>query len=162
MKNRDQLTLFAEAAPASPSPSLEDERAWMVSLASCTNISELWMRFARAGFSRRTSPAYFPSTEAALSASSSTPWKNSGMAWHGERSTLNSSEWPNAGVVASLSGTLETSDVPRRFYLTPRACAGILSRAERRGRPLPRMLEDALRAASNPDRERKRGGSASV
>ena len=33
-----------------------------------------------------------------------------------------------------------------RFYLSPKACAGILRRAERRGKPLPEVLETALRA----------------
>ena len=44
--------------------------------------------------------------------------------------------------------------VPQRYSLTPRACAGILSRAERRGRSLPEPLASALRAAaSNGTRE---------
>ena len=35
--------------------------------------------------------------------------------------------------------------VPARYFLSPKACAGILHRAERRGRSLPRELEEALR-----------------
>lgn len=39
---------------------------------------------------------------------------------------------------------------PSRFCLSPRACAGIISRAERRGKSLPPQLDAALRAqASN-------------
>lgn len=37
----------------------------------------------------------------------------------------------------------------RRYSLSPRACAGILSRAERRGRPLPPRLEEALRSQAS-------------
>ena len=59
--------------------------------------------------------------------------------------TLNSSEWPRDVAVCSLSSTLETGPVPRRFFLTPKACSGILARAERRGRSLPPELETALR-----------------
>jgi len=43
-----------------------------------------------------------------------------------------------------LSDILETGDVPRRYYLTPRACAGILRRAEKRAKELPAALLAAL------------------
>jgi hypothetical protein len=45
-----------------------------------------------------------------------------------------------------LSDVLETSDVPDRFYLSPKACAGILRRAAKRGKTLPAMLATALQA----------------
>lgn len=35
---------------------------------------------------------------------------------------------------------------PSRFYLSPRACFGIISRAERRGKSLPPKLDAAMRA----------------
>ena len=60
--------------------------------------------------------------------------------------TLNSSEWPKDVAVCSLSDTLETGDVPRRFFLSPKACQGILRRAERRGKELPKSLQRALEA----------------
>jgi hypothetical protein len=51
------------------------------------------------------------------------------------------------GSVCSLSDVLEeTPRVPQRFYLSQRACEGILRRAERRGKELPPMLEQALRS----------------
>jgi hypothetical protein len=43
-----------------------------------------------------------------------------------------------------LSDTLETGDVPQRFFLSATACAGILRRAEKRGKKLPEMLHSAL------------------
>jgi len=43
-----------------------------------------------------------------------------------------------------LSDVLETSELPRRFYLSAKACAGILRRAERRGKCLPELLERVL------------------
>ncbi|MDL2234070.1 DNA cytosine methyltransferase [Ruminococcaceae bacterium OttesenSCG-928-L11] len=43
-----------------------------------------------------------------------------------------------------LSSILEDSPHPK-FYLTPTACHGILRRAERRGKELPPVLEQALR-----------------
>lgn len=45
-----------------------------------------------------------------------------------------------------LVGRLGAGGVPQRYYLSPRACAGILRRAARRGRPLPQVLLDALTA----------------
>ena len=58
--------------------------------------------------------------------------------------TLNTSEWPSDAVVCLLSDILETGDVPRRYYLSPKACRGILHRAERRGKELPPKLRQAL------------------
>jgi hypothetical protein len=58
--------------------------------------------------------------------------------------TLNTSEWPSAAVVCLLSDTLETGTVPPRFYLSARACQGILRRAEKRGKELPAQLKQAL------------------
>lgn len=56
--------------------------------------------------------------------------------------SLISGEKPN--VKKRLSETLETS-VDEKYNLSPRACAGILRRAERRGKPLPPELDEALR-----------------
>jgi hypothetical protein len=54
----------------------------------------------------------------------------------------------SAGDVCSLSGVLETGSVPPKFSLSVKACAGILRRAERRGKALPPMLKAALEQAS--------------
>jgi hypothetical protein len=62
--------------------------------------------------------------------------------------TLSISEWHSAAAVCSLSDTLETGDLPQRFYLSPKACAGILRRADKRGKTLPPALEAALLAVS--------------
>jgi hypothetical protein len=51
--------------------------------------------------------------------------------------TLNTSEFPSDGAASSLSDILETGDVPQRFYLSQKACAGILRRAKKRGKDLP-------------------------
>ena len=74
-------------------------------------------------------------------------WGNSGMGSPTECLTLSTTEWPSDAVVSSLSRTLqETRDVPPKYYLSPRACAGILRRAEKRGKKLPPILEQALMA----------------
>jgi len=62
----------------------------------------------------------------------------------GACSTPNISEWPNAAAVCSLSQVLETGSIPQRFFLSSTACAGILRRAEKRGKKLPPALQTAL------------------
>ena len=47
-----------------------------------------------------------------------------------------------------VSDTLEIGDVPPQFYLSARACAGILRRAEKRGKALPEPLRRALEAVA--------------
>ena len=44
----------------------------------------------------------------------------------------------------TLSEVLESGPVPERYFLSAAACAGILRRAERRGKKLPAHLEAAL------------------
>jgi len=65
--------------------------------------------------------------------------------------TLSSSEFPSDADVCSLSDILETGDLPQRYYLSPRACAGILRRAEKRGRELPSALRYALEATARAE-----------
>lgn len=63
---------------------------------------------------------------------------------HGSSKTPNISEWPNAAVVCSLSQVLEATLIPQKYYLSSTACAGILRRAEKRGKQLPHLLQAAL------------------
>jgi hypothetical protein len=52
-----------------------------------------------------------------------------------------------------LSDILEIGDVPQRFFLSPRACAGILRRAEKRGKALPPELLKALLSGAGMEEE---------
>lgn len=63
--------------------------------------------------------------------------------WHGDSSMLNIGEFPNAERESLLSWILE-DNVPQKYYLSARACQGILTRASRRGKPLPEVLRQAL------------------
>ena len=62
----------------------------------------------------------------------------------GEYWTRNTGECPSAVVESTLSSILQDT-VPPKYYLTARACHGILALAERRGKPLPAALEEVLR-----------------
>lgn len=64
--------------------------------------------------------------------------------WLGPPGTLNTSECPSGGADVSLSQILQ-AEVPSKYSLSKKACLGILRRARRRGKPLPRLLELALR-----------------
>jgi hypothetical protein len=56
---------------------------------------------------------------------------------------LNFGESPSAVRESTLSQILE-ANVPEKYYLSARACRGILNRAAKRGKELPAMLKEAL------------------
>jgi len=61
----------------------------------------------------------------------------------GASSTLNTGASPKDAVASSLSQILQDSP-PSRYYLSRKACLGILRRAYERGKELPPQLETAL------------------
>ena len=65
--------------------------------------------------------------------------------WRGGSLTLNTGVSPRDARVSSLSRILEDSP-PRKYYLSPKACLGILRRSRERKKPLPHTLEIALMA----------------
>jgi len=65
----------------------------------------------------------------------------------GGRLTLNFGESPKDAAVVTLSSILQ-ANVPEKYYLTKRACEGILRRAASRGKQLPEVLRLALEAQS--------------
>jgi hypothetical protein len=58
--------------------------------------------------------------------------------------TPNFSAWPNDAAVCSLWQVLESGSIPREYFLSSTACAGILRRAEKRNKALPEQLREAL------------------
>ena len=69
-------------------------------------------------------------------------WQDDG-AWLGECLMRNTGESPSAAVESRLSWILEETP-PEKYYLSARACSGILNRAERKGKKLPQELQTAL------------------
>jgi hypothetical protein len=63
--------------------------------------------------------------------------------WLGDSLMLNIGEFPNAAKESLLSQILE-DNVPEKYYLSARACQGILMRASRRGKKLTDLLQTAL------------------
>jgi hypothetical protein len=115
----------------------------------------------------RTFPASFPSRTTPSDASS-VPWQGQTppsfrqgengqtQVWLldpkdkslGEFSTLSISEWPRDAAVCSLWQVLEQGSIPPRFFLSSKACAGILRRAAKRGKTLPPALQAALESVA--------------
>ena len=69
-------------------------------------------------------------------------WEDDG-AWLGECMTRNTGESPNAAVVYRLSQILEATP-QEKYSLSAKACQGLLRRAERRGKDLPKLLKEVL------------------
>ena len=63
--------------------------------------------------------------------------------WAGAFSMLNTGVSRNAEPESSLSQILQ-ENVPEKYYLSQRACSGILRRASVRGKELPELLKRAL------------------
>mgnify|MGYP002575813938 CR=1 FL=1 len=66
----------------------------------------------------------------------------------GDNLTLNIGECPSEESASTLSEVLGVI-VPKKYYLSATACAGILRRAERRGKELPPQLKEALISVVN-------------
>ena len=146
-----QMLMFSsEELPANHLVSPDSEKDWMTHVAtSCLPILPLLQSLGPNGWFGRTSPACYPVTEETTLPASFEGWANAGMGSHTEFLTLSISEWPNDADVCLLSDVLEIGEVPRRFFLSATACAGILRRAEKRGKVLPPQLECALMSVSS-------------
>ena len=155
-----QLTFLSEEPPASRFRSQDFARALLtLEATSCLHLVQWLKDTSRAGSSGKTCPESCHLTTDGILAPSSGCWQNSGMGSPTGFLTLSTCEWTGLdGLslrdegVCSLSDILETGAVPQRFYLSPKACAGILRRAEKRGKTLPPQLARALEAvaASEP------------
>ena len=152
-----QLSMFSSEEPlARAFRSPDSERDWTIRAATWHLSILRWLTdTAPAGSFGKMSLASCRRAKDGILVPSSEGWQNSGMGGPTEFWTLNTSEhacspapFPNDGDVCSLSDILETGDLPRRFFLTPKACAGILRRAVGRGKDLPPPLQAALQAVA--------------
>ena len=146
-----QMSIFSvEELHASHSASQGCEKDWMTRVAtSCLPLAPLLTNIAPVGWYGRTSPASCRVTEDGILEPSSGCWASSGMGSPTEFWTLSTLEFHSGADACSLSDILETGDVPQRYFLSQKACAGILRRAEKRGKRLPRSLHAALEAAAS-------------
>jgi hypothetical protein len=139
------LTSSTEGSPARTSAWPAGGPVFGASAAvSGLNSSGLCASCGHDGSPLKMFPDSFPATGEPTSVSYYGGWSTSGTAWPGGLWTHAGSESPRDAVACSLSAVLETRPVPRRYWLSARAAAGILRRAEKRGKTLPPRLLAAL------------------
>ena len=150
-----QRSMFSSEAPlACPSQSPDSEKEWLtLEETSPLSILQSLHSTAPTGWYGKTSPASCHRTKDGTLEPSSERWANSGMGSPTECLTLSTSEFHSAAGVCSLSDVLETGDVPQKYYLSQKACSGILRRAEKRGKALPTMLHQALQQVAGAPNE---------
>ena len=68
---------------------------------------------------------------------------------HGECSTLNIGASPNTARESFLSQVLESGENLQKYYLSQRACQGILARVKKAGKKLPQELEVIIMRQAN-------------
>ncbi len=155
----DQLSFLSEEPPANPSRSQALEKDWQTHVATWpSTFLKFLISNAPAGWSGRTCPASYQAGQMlrqvvergdgslTISIPSPVDFGNSGMVSLGESLTLSILEFPSDAVASSLSDILETGVLPLRFYLSAKACRGILRRADKRGKDMPASLRQALEA----------------
>lgn len=130
----EQLTFWSGGLPARTSPSPEREPDFLESVADWPSTLSAWLvKSHRDGCFGKMFPDACPRTPGSTSVPLPRRWLTAGIILPTESWTLNSSEFPSVAVVSSLSDILETGDLPPRYFLSPKACAGILRRDGKRG-----------------------------
>lgn len=124
-----QLSLFGRMYPELSAPTVErtSELCWK-SLPAWHNQTLQFLDLRRGGGGAGNTQEQSPETDGA---------------WLGDSLTLNIGESPSVANESLLSQILEV-DVPLKYFLSARACRGILTRASRRGKALPDLLKTAL------------------
>lgn len=122
-----QLSLFGRMSPGLSAPTAEKTSAPCWKSLPAWNNQTLQFLDLRGG-EDGARPEQSPGTDGA---------------WLGDSSTLNIGECPREENASLLSQILE-ANAPEKYYLSAKACRGILTRASRRGKKLPELLETAL------------------
>lgn len=148
-----QLTFLWEEPPAKVSALQDSEKGLPTPVeTSCLPILQSLTVYGLDGLSGKMCPVSCRVAEGGILEPSSGRWGSWGMGGPTGSWTLNGAEhtgtlepFRSADGVCSLSDVLETAEVPQRFYLSAKACSGILRRAGARGKVLPPLLEVALK-----------------
>ena len=156
-----QISMFSsEEPPASPSASpdfakdLADPRGnlMLTYLAIAAQYRPQWMVWENV-------PGVLSSNGDGILEPSSAGWGNSGMGSPTECLTLNISEWPQRHARVFVVGySWRLATLPQRYFLSAKACRGILRRAEKRGKELPPALRIALEQVASMPAKMEQGG----
>ena len=151
LPEKNPLTSSSSAAPANHSRLPASGSGWETTVVIWPSSPlELCKRYGLGGSSSKMSPACCHRLADGTLAPSSPRWKTAGMGGPSASSTPSGSVCLSAGdgcsspVTATLSQVLETGALPHRYFLSEKACRGILRRAAARGRKLPEALRQAL------------------
>lgn len=123
-----QLSLFGKTCQERPAPTEEKISGPCWKNLPAWNNQTLQFLDLRVGGADGARPEQSPETDGA---------------WLGDSLTLNIGESPSVANESLLSQILEV-DVPLKYFLSARACRGILTRALRCGKALPDLLKTAL------------------
>ena len=144
-KSVNQLTFWLEEPLANHSQLPDSEKDSKIQEAgSCLNFLKSLEIENLDGLCGKMFPVFCHQTEEGILEPSSGRWGTWGMGSPIEFWTLNGSDSPKEESVCLLSDVLETGKIQQRYYLSPKACAGIIRRAEKRNKKLPEMLHQAL------------------
>lgn len=144
-----------------PAADVHSAASWPIDYESTLSESEKatrWQEIADAA-SAASGKSYTKLIQDAISASSSPRWRSWVLGSPCAYLTLNGSAFHSGASASSLLDILEpASEVPAKYYLSAKACRGILRRAAKRGRDLPPVLREALQMAAEsgtPDEDEK-------
>ena len=145
-KTHTQLSIFSlEAVRVSHFQSLDSEKDLTIQeVTSCWNTVESLRHLCQHTSSGKMYQVSYPPTKEKTLEPSSKRWLNSGILLLGECWTANTSECHKDAEESFLSDVLEKQHVHSKFYLSQRACKGILRRAKKRGKTIPPKLKQAL------------------
>jgi len=123
------------------------------------SICDLLNGYALAGWCGKMCVEPCTPTEDGTWEPSSGTWATSAMGGATECWTLGTSESLNPADEsfswASIETVLETGDIPQRFYMTPKACAGMERRNLRRGMKLSDALHRAVQSLAATWQQKK-------
>lgn len=158
--NKEPLVLSGSSAAASPvrtsPPQVDGQDSPASDRPSSSTSPESPQLFSapEVGSSLRTYPDSFPQAVDEISPSYSRRWASSGFTTSpGECWIADTSECPSVGAVSSSLPDVLVADHAPRFFLSPKAAAGIIRPAAKRGRALPRPLATALAALASLHRD---------
>jgi len=141
---KDPIYLWEEPL-ANPLASQDSAEDWLTHAATSPLDLFNWLRSCVHGGSfGKMCPASCQAEKDGILVPSSGRWLNSGMGGPTESLTLNTGESHSAAAVCFLSDVLEDQPVQARYFLSVKACSGIIRRATSRGKALPVMLRRAL------------------
>ena len=142
--------LLQEDFPVKICQSLAKELVWLAHEAGYSGrLQELWKKRKQSTPSSKMYLVSYPLTTEQTLLSYSGRWQTSGIVSPGACLMLSTSEYPkDASVSSSLADVLQ-AEAQEKYYLSSRACEGILRRANKRGKTLPAPLQKALEDQSS-------------